>query len=110
MKRAILVSYFCFLATVCFAQERYSSSEWKFTFTVPEGWEVITDEMALRYYAEEVELRFENEKIDFYKKVRHGYHAIADNNPDRVMSIDATRTIKGVQAAIQVKLDELLNE
>ena len=54
--------------------------------------------------------RFENEKIDFYKKVRHGYQAIADNNPDRVKSIDATRSIKGVQAAIQVKLDELLNE
>ena len=54
--------------------------------------------------------RFENEKIDFYKKVRAGYLAIAANNPDRVASVDATRSIKQVQQAIQIKLDDLLNE
>jgi dTMP kinase len=54
--------------------------------------------------------RFENEKIDFYKKVREGYLSIADKNPDRVVSIDATGSIKKVQAAIQIKLDELINE
>ena len=54
--------------------------------------------------------RFENEKIDFYKKVRDGYLAIAHKNPDRVASIDATCSVKEVQAAIQIKLDELLNE
>ena len=54
--------------------------------------------------------RFENEKIDFYKKVRDGYLAIAHNNPERVANIDATGSIKQVQAAIQIKLDELLNE
>ena len=54
--------------------------------------------------------RFENEKIDFYKKVREGYLAIAVNNPDRVASIDATCSINEVQQAIQIKLDELINE
>ncbi|MCL4156536.1 UNVERIFIED_CONTAM: hypothetical protein GTU68_031599 [Idotea baltica] len=54
--------------------------------------------------------RFENEKIEFYKKVRDGYLAIANENPDRVARIDATLSIKQVQAAIQVKLDELINE
>ncbi len=54
--------------------------------------------------------RFENEKIDFYKKVRDGYLAIAHNNPDRVASIDATGSIEQVQTAIRIKLDELLNE
>jgi dTMP kinase len=53
--------------------------------------------------------RFENEKIDFYKKVRDGYLTIADENPDRVVNIDATRSIQEVQTAIQVKIDELLN-
>ncbi len=54
--------------------------------------------------------RFENEKIAFYKKVREGYLIIADKNPDRVASIDATRSIEAVQADIQIKLDEMLNE
>ncbi len=53
--------------------------------------------------------RFENEKIEFYKKVRDGYLTIADKNPARIAKIDATLSIKKVQAAIQVKLDELLN-
>lgn len=54
--------------------------------------------------------RFENEKIEFYKKVRDGYLAIAHNNPDRVVTVDATRSINEVQTAIQIKLDGLLNE
>tara|TARA_R110002074_G_scaffold366982_1_gene540993 strand:+ start:199 stop:825 length:627 start_codon:yes stop_codon:yes gene_type:complete len=54
--------------------------------------------------------RFENEKIAFYKKVREGYLAIANENPGRVICIDATRSIKEVQTSIQLKLDELLNE
>lgn len=53
--------------------------------------------------------RFENEKMEFYKKVREGYLAIADNCPDRVVTIDATGKIEEVQAAIQLKLDELVN-
>ncbi|MFK7794459.1 MAG: dTMP kinase [Gammaproteobacteria bacterium] len=54
--------------------------------------------------------RFEHEKMDFYKKVRDGYLTIANNNPARVAAIDATGSIEQVQAAIQIKLDELLNE
>ncbi len=54
--------------------------------------------------------RFENEKIDFYKKVREGYFAIADKHSHRVATIDATCSIKQVQAAIQIQLDKLLNE
>ncbi len=54
--------------------------------------------------------RFENEKIQFYEKVREGYLAIAKNDPDRVVTVDATGMIDEVQAEIQIKLDELLNE
>ena len=53
--------------------------------------------------------RFENEKIEFYKKVREGYLTIAKSDPDRVVTIDATGMIDEVQAEIQIKLDELLN-
>ena len=52
--------------------------------------------------------RFENEKVDFYKKVRDGYLAIAKNNPSRVCTVDSARSIEQVQAAIKTKLDELL--
>ncbi|MFK8027816.1 MAG: dTMP kinase [Gammaproteobacteria bacterium] len=54
--------------------------------------------------------RFENEKIEFYKKVREGYLTIAKSDPDRVVIVDATGMIDEVQAEIQIKLDELLNE
>ncbi len=54
--------------------------------------------------------RFENEKIEFYKKVREGYLTIAKSDPDRVVTVDATGMIDEVQAEIQIKLDELLNE
>lgn len=54
--------------------------------------------------------RFENEKIDFYKKVRNGYLQIANNNPSRVATIDANNSIDEVQRAIRIQLDGLLNE
>ncbi len=53
--------------------------------------------------------RFENEKIDFYKKVREGYLQIAKNNPSRVATIDANCSIDEVQQAIRIQLNELLN-
>lgn len=37
--------------------------------------------------------RFENEKIDFHKKVREGYLAIATAEPKRVKIVDAARPI-----------------
>lgn len=52
--------------------------------------------------------RFENEKIDFYKKVREGYLTIAKQNSERVCLINADQTIKEVQAEIQTSLDQLL--
>jgi dTMP kinase len=54
--------------------------------------------------------RFESEKIDFYKKVRNGYRAIANKNPKRVFAVDATLSIEQVQESIRIKLDELVNE
>lgn len=63
MARVIVVANICFLATVCFAQEKYSNSKWHFSFTVPEGWEVITKDTLLSNYAEELEIRFKDVEI-----------------------------------------------
>ncbi|MDW3094473.1 MAG: dTMP kinase [Gammaproteobacteria bacterium] len=54
--------------------------------------------------------RFENEKVDFYKKVRNGYLQIAENNSSRVSIVDANNSIDEVQKAIRIHLDGLLNE
>lgn len=52
--------------------------------------------------------RFENEKIDFYKKVRNGYLTIARQNNKRVCLIDADKNIADVQSEIQRHLDRLI--
>jgi hypothetical protein len=59
MRRVIAAAGICFLATVCFAQEKYHNSKWHFSFTVPEGWEIITDETVLNNYTKMFETRFE---------------------------------------------------
>jgi hypothetical protein len=63
MKRVIAAAGICFLATVCFAQEKYHNSKWHFSFTVPEGWEVITDETVLDNYTKMFETRFEYAEV-----------------------------------------------
>ena len=52
--------------------------------------------------------RFENEKMDFYKKVREGYLSIANTNSDRVCLIDANQHISDVHKEIQRHLERLL--
>jgi uncharacterized protein YbdZ (MbtH family) len=63
MRRVFIAASICFLATVCSAQEKYSNSKWHFSFTVPEGWEVITDEMVLNNYTKMVEVRFADAEV-----------------------------------------------
>ncbi len=53
--------------------------------------------------------RFENEKIEFYQKVRAGYLEIASQHPQRVITLDATDSIQQVQLSIQEKLDDLIS-
>lgn len=52
--------------------------------------------------------RFENEKIEFYTKVRKGYLEIAKQNPQRVCVINAQQPIENVQTDIQTYLSSLL--
>jgi dTMP kinase len=44
--------------------------------------------------------RLESEKIDFYTRVRDGYLALADAEPDRFIIIDACQSLNQVQSII----------
>jgi dTMP kinase len=44
--------------------------------------------------------RFEEADRAFFERVQEGYHAIAAAEPDRVLRLDATRTVEEVSAAI----------
>ncbi|NVJ65907.1 MAG: dTMP kinase [Gammaproteobacteria bacterium] len=50
--------------------------------------------------------RFESEQIEFFNRVRQGYLAIAEAEPERMKVIDATGSIEQVQAQIEKVLIE----
>ncbi len=48
--------------------------------------------------------RIEKEKDDFFQRVREAYIELANNNPNRICLIDASKTLPEVQQQIQEKL------
>lgn len=54
--------------------------------------------------------RFESEQDDFFERVRHGYRARAEADPQRFRVIDASRPLVDVQAGIARVLDDWLKE
>ncbi len=54
--------------------------------------------------------RLEIEKTDFYARVRDGYLALADSEPERFAVIDASRSLEQVQAAIGENVGRLMND
>ena len=52
--------------------------------------------------------RIEQEKIDFFERVRHGYLKRAANDKERFRIIDASQSLENVQANIKKIIDELL--
>jgi len=54
--------------------------------------------------------RLEIEKTEFYARVREGYLALAESEPQRFAIIDASQTLDDVQAAIKKKLVGLLDD
>jgi len=53
--------------------------------------------------------RLESEQISFYKRVRAGYLALAEANPERFCVVDAARPLPEVQASIAAALQQSLN-
>ena len=52
--------------------------------------------------------RMESEDISFYERVRNGYLTLASEHKERFVVIDASQTLKSVQAEIAFHLDVLL--
>ncbi len=59
-----------------------------------------------RYGQEQMD-RLEQEKMDFHYRVYEGYKALAKAYPDRIVSIDASRSIEEMRDDIYAKLDKL---
>ena len=51
----------------------------------------------------------ESESIDFFKKVREGYLQIAHDNPERVVVLDANKTIDELHESIKKIISNKLN-
>ncbi len=56
----------------------------------------------------EAEARFENEELAFHERVRHGYLALAGQEPDRFRTVDASFTPDEIQNRIRKIVDEML--
>jgi len=54
--------------------------------------------------------RFEQEKHDFFEKVRGAYLTRAEQAPQRYQVLDASQSLENVQAAITTRLQQLLSE
>jgi dTMP kinase len=54
--------------------------------------------------------RLESEQISFYKRIRAGYLALAEANPERFVVVDAARPLQDVQASIAVALDKIFGD
>ncbi|MFQ5982508.1 MAG: dTMP kinase [Woeseiaceae bacterium] len=54
--------------------------------------------------------RLDVEKADFYTRVREGYLALAESEPERFAVIDASQPLDRVQAAIRAAVDRLFQE
>ncbi len=52
--------------------------------------------------------RMEQESLEFHKKVRDGYCALADRDPERILKIDATLPIDSIYDMIKSRVSELL--
>jgi dTMP kinase len=54
--------------------------------------------------------RLDSEAVDFYRKARAGYLALAAAEPQRFAVIDATREIEQVREAIRIEIERLLSQ
>jgi dTMP kinase len=69
-----------------------------------------TDRLVQRVARRGQKDRLDNEGLEFHRKVREGFLALAAKNPQRVRVIDAERTIEAVQTDIKVHVLEFLQK
>lgn len=69
----------------------------------------ITAEMSRERISDREMDRMENESIEFFDKVRQGYLKIASENPERVICMDANKSIGELKDEIVTKTKEKLN-
>jgi dTMP kinase len=69
----------------------------------------ITAEMSRERISYREMDRMENESIEFFDKVRQGYLKIASENPERVICMDANKSIGELKDEIVTKTKEKLN-
>lgn len=72
-------------------------------------WLDIDPELGKKRAGNEGELdRLESEKLDFHYRLREGYKAICEAEPDRVKRIDASESVEEMKQKIYEQLDRLL--
>ena len=54
--------------------------------------------------------RIEQKNVDYHSRVRAGFHQIASDHPDRVLVIDANRSVDQIAADIWQDCKQLLEE
>lgn len=69
----------------------------------------ITAEMSRDRISDREMDRMESESIEFFDKVRQGYLKIASENPERVVCMDANKSIGELKDEIATKTNEKLN-
>ena len=69
----------------------------------------ITAEMSRERISDREMDRMESESIEFFDKVRQGYLKIASENPERVVCMDANKSIGELKDEIATKTNEKLN-
>jgi dTMP kinase len=62
--------------------------------------------LPLAFESEELD-RMENSGLDFYRRVREGYHKIGGENPNRIIIIDALLSPSEIHRKIISSIDAL---
>ncbi|HBE09768.1 MAG: dTMP kinase [Eubacterium sp.] len=53
--------------------------------------------------------RLESEKLEFHQRVAEGYREMAARDPERIVKLDATKTVEEIHEAIISVIEELMN-
>lgn len=69
----------------------------------------ISAEMSRERISDREMDRMESESVEFFDRVRQGYLQIASENPERVISLDANKSINKLKDEIATKTTEKLN-